>query len=315
MPMEVVFVIVCLGILLISILSVVTLGGVLLILLYGKYYWREVYTDWPAFRAWGGWTHVFGDFLCPFEVRVQVPNALRAATDANKNLFYAAHPHGVATTSAISAFLAYGWTRTHDDAQVLQLHRTRTGGSSTLFLFPGLKELAEWAGVFNVTKDNLRNCITRLDKHVLIHPGGVNEMLLSTPYEDRLDLDTHQGFLRLVFDELKGRAVLVPVYYENEHQRFWTWHPFPRFSRWIVHAWRIPVGFFWCPRFRRIRAIVHVCAPIDPENYEQYEDFRDAYLQSYAAFGFVKQTTKSGADITRPVYLKQPKKPPKHKIK
>jgi len=305
MPMEVIFVIVCLGILLISIMSVVSLIGGVLILLYGKYYWREVDADWPAFRDWSGWTYVFADFLCPFNLRVQSPDDLRAATEAGKRLFYVGHPHGVATSSAIAGFLAYHWTHTCPDARVLQLRQTRTGGSSTLFLFPGLKELAEWAGVFNVTRANLCKYIQQHEKHVLIHPGGVNEMLLSAPDEERADLETHQGFLRLLFEELRKDAVLVPVYYENEHKRFWTWHPFPVVSRWLVRAWRIPAGFFWWPRFRRVHTIVHVCKPIDPEKYARFEDFRQAYLERYTAFGFAKQETSSRTNIAPFVYVKQ----------
>ncbi len=288
--MEIFLLIILLSALLSVLLPLIAVGSCLIGLFYGRSYWSQdlLRKNSPRFRG-SALVYAFGQWLFPCEFAS--PSAEHAlSTLKGRQLFFVGHPHGFGVTSPISTMLVHGGMRK------FPVENLRVGGSSGLFLCPGLKELAEAAGVFNITHRNLE-VVLDAGHDVLIHPGGAQEMLIAHPDADCMDVKTHRGFLKLVFER---KLLLIPLFYENEHKRFLTWHPWPALSRWLVKHLRMPGLFFFFPVLhKRITTQIHVCDVIDSKHHESVESLRTAYINAYKKhpFNFVDDDSESKSNL------------------
>ncbi len=85
-----------------------------------------------------------------------------------------------------------------------------------LFKIPILRQLAKWLGAVDAHFSTLMNLINK-GKSLIIFPGGIAELFMSSREHETILLKSRKGFVKLA---LKTGAELRPVYFFGASQMF-----------------------------------------------------------------------------------------------
>jgi hypothetical protein len=255
--------------------GVVGIVSGLLMLWYGKYYWRPVTADRvrPGFRqwmnTWGGANWLRRHFHVSIQPMYDVTLDPFERLDLTHGpVIFSCQPHGMLVVSAYLGFLTNKHAR-----KTLRVKQLSIGVHRLLLQCFFLSDALIALGCIPVSSESILAALHQ-GYSVAVMPGGVNEMGPPTVPAVR-----NFGLLKLAYAERKR---IVPVYFKGEGELCWTWHPKWRWVQ-MMRAWtRKKCGFpfptLFMPRFWRSHTLtIMVGQPLNPGDYSTEELFVEAF--------------------------------------
>jgi hypothetical protein len=257
------------------VVGVVGIVSGLLMLWYGKYYWKPVTADRvrPGFRQWmsywGGADWLRRRFHVTIQHKYDITQVSHNRLDGPHGpVIFSCQPHGMLVMSAYLGFLTN--TQVRETLRVKQLsigvHRLLL---QTFFLSDALVAL----GCISVGRESILAALCE-GHSVAVMPGGVNEMGPPT-----VPVVREFGLLKLAY---VNKIRLVPVYFEGEGDLCWTWHPkwnwVQAMRGWTRKYTGFPFPTVFMPRFWRSHTLtIKLGQPLYPGDYSSEESFIDAF--------------------------------------
>jgi len=151
------------------------------------------------------------DLYTYFDGRVLVDFDPATTLDKSSNYLFALSPHGIMP-------LTGAWLPSHPDfVKVFGDFDVFMLGATVLNMTPFLRDLAQWAGVRQVTRRTFTSTLQD-GKTVLMIPGGVAELTVSDSREKKVNLIyNHKGFVKVA---LETGTSIIPMFSFGETQYF-----------------------------------------------------------------------------------------------
>ena len=287
-------------------------GGSLYASTYGGDPSRTGSRSWPAFQRVA--KRIFDRVFVPYFSLSIVRDSPKPLDPAQKYIF-GYHPHAIIPIACQWTCLTSKW-----EAKFPGI-RPATLVSSIVHMAPIMRDVTQWNGGFEVSREGFREALAAVGSVMLV-PGGQEEMIGSRSDSTEVPINTrHRGFVRLA---LQTGASLVPVYSFGETQTFDNVRAPVSWQRWCMKKLRAnlicyPYGTLpMLPRPQRITLVVGT--PIEVPRVEQptesqiayfhalyFEELRSIFQKHKDAAGRAKDTLKFNFPVVQTGKFKPPR--------
>ena len=119
---------------------------------------------------------------------------------------------------------------------------TRVLGASPMFLVPGSREICLWMSAVDAAKRVAVNIINKFGLHLMVYPGGSDEIFETDPNSPVTTLIVRKGFIKLA---IQTGCDIVPAFVFGEK---WLYHRRPvskAVQKFFMKHFRMPLIWFW----------------------------------------------------------------------
>mmetsp|Transcript_22566 Transcript_22566/g.29293 ORF Transcript_22566/g.29293 Transcript_22566/m.29293 type:complete len:307 (+) Transcript_22566:26-946(+) len=121
--------------------------------------------------------------------------------EKTKRIIYTAQPHGVMSFCG----MCYGVVAASEGKKLAP-----TAAASVILQIPILKQVIGLYGLVDASKKSLVKCLTKRKSSVVLYIGGIAELFLSNPNEEKLHLKDRKGFIKLA---MTTGSEIIPFYF------------------------------------------------------------------------------------------------------
>ncbi|GAB5361867.1 hypothetical protein AAMO2058_000749900 [Amorphochlora amoebiformis] len=211
----------------------------------------------------------------PFPPATAGQNPKQPATGKASRYIFGYHPHGIIPIASQWTTMTNLWKEKFPGILPVTLV------SSIIHTIPFMRDLAQWTGGYEITREGFRAALYDRGA-VLLVPGGQEEMIGSRSDCDKVPIVTsHKGFVRIA---LSTGASLVPTYAFGETQTFDNIPAPEDWQRWCVRIFRanlICYPYGYGPLLPRpVKFCLVVGKPIDIPKIENPDEASISYYQT-----------------------------------
>lgn len=155
--------------------------------------------------------------------------------EPGKRYLFGLYPHGILILSRIAIYGGV-WELLFPGIE------TRVLGASPMFLCPGSREICLWMSAVDAAKRVAVACIEKFGLHLMVYPGGSDEIFETDPNSSATTLIVRKGFIKLA---IQTGSEIVPAFIFGEKWLYYRKSVSKSVQKFFMKNFRMPLILFW----------------------------------------------------------------------